>query len=158
MISKDKIGKLASRRVDKQTDLAVSFRSFYYQPADSQPVITPQLAHHFVKPPVIHSIGSSLKDTGTLYFTRTRCSFCLPGIHLGMPLTTLKASASRAASTARSTLKSDSEPSFSTMKLTITHPSFLAFCKQQWRKGRNRCRPFLNYSQGSHPKRSGRQA
>ena len=52
MISKDKIGKLASRWVDKQTDLVVGFRSFYYQPAYFQPVITPQLAHHLiVKPP-----------------------------------------------------------------------------------------------------------
>gem|GEM_PF-5431285 len=122
MISKDKIGKLASRWIDKHTDLAVGFRSFYYQPAYFQPVINPQLAHHFVKPPVIHSIGFSLKDTGTLYLTRTSCSSWQPGIHLGMPLTTLKASASRAISTCRNTLTSVREPSFSTIKPITTRP------------------------------------
>lgn len=48
-------------------------------------------------------IYSSLKFTGILYFTRTLCPSCLPGVHLGILSTTRTASLSSDGATPRRT-------------------------------------------------------
>ena len=64
----------------------------------------------------------NLNTTGTVYFTRTAEPFCLPGLHLGILLTTREASRSSDGSTERTTLTSVIEPSRSTTNDTITRP------------------------------------
>ena len=62
------------------------------------------------------------KTTGTLKRVRTALPCCLPGFHLGMLLTTRRASLSSAGSTLFLISTLATEPSRSTMKPTVTRP------------------------------------
>ena len=63
-----------------------------------------------------------------VYFTRTFSPFCIPGIHFGIPVMMRSASASNDGKMERMILTFEMLPSFSTIKVAITRPSFFASC------------------------------
>ena len=64
----------------------------------------------------------NLKLTGIVNFTRTGFPLCLAGVHLGIPDTILRASASKEGCASLSITGVDTEPSFSMMNCTKTLP------------------------------------
>lgn len=70
----------------------------------------------------IFTLYCSLNVTGTVYFTRTGCPSCVPGVHFGIALTRRRASLSRCSSADVVTLGFDTDPSHSTINAIMTRP------------------------------------